>query len=104
MPSPKNGRKKRGSRIDINAYNNERKANNLLHEIVFAEKKYQRLLSRNARGLKRTPGKKIIWDDAHKEAVKINEVPRKQGFPEGSKRAEKLKAHIASLKNMLNKS
>jgi len=68
-----------------------------------AEAKYLKLLDRNKRGLLRTPGKKITWDDAHKEPVKVFEVPRKQGFAEGSKRAEILLTHIKSLKEMLNK-
>jgi hypothetical protein len=101
MAGPKNTRKSRSGRINIVEYNSNKKTRNLLHEIVTAEAKYLKLLDRHKRGLSRTPGHRKAWDDAHKEIVKSTEVARLQGFAEGSKRAEKLLAHVASLKSML---
>lgn len=103
MSSPKNPRKKRSSRINIQEFNSSRREKNLRHEIRITEKKMDKLLKRNRLGKPATSSKKKIWDDTHKNIVKVIELKKLQGFKPDSERHKKMLAHVNSLKEDLQK-
>ena len=103
MASAKNKRASRGSESQLAELNADIRERNLRHELRLSERKMKKLLRRFKAGLLRTPSHKKVWDDSRKNIVKTLDIIRPQGYAPDSPRHGRALAHLAYLKDLLEK-
>jgi hypothetical protein len=97
------GKKKRPKRftdeISAEIFNRGMATKHIKREIKKAENLIKRGLTRNKKGLLRTPGHKKIREG--EQVIRVIEIIRKQGFTTESERYKRLQSHIQRLKDQL---